>query len=254
MNRISGTRLDPAAWLEQALGVLALRLRHEVALTRALRGDGRQEGFLGLFLSEGEAEAILDELSGRLSVEGAAPPAAEVARMFAALAEARRADPEGPWMRIACAFGLAEPELDVLLLAAAPALDPRFGRIFGFLNDDMSRRRLTPALTLRLLDRHPLDMLSLRRMLSAEAPLRRWRLVEAESARPEIDMPLAISEAVLDRLLGAEGPAPGLRGGRPRRACRLTAGRSVSPGSRTGARCSSRCGTATRTSRRRGRS
>lgn len=212
MNRIASTRLDSAAWLEQALGVLALRLRHEVALIRALRGDGRQEGFLGLFVSGDEAETILDEISGRLSVEGAAAPADEIGRMVAGLASARRTDAEGVWMRLAAAFDLTEPELDLLLLAAAPALDPRFGRIYGFLNDDMARRWLTPALALRLLDQHPLDMLSLRRMLAAEAPLRRWRLIEAEGARPEIETALHIAEPVLDRLLGGEGTAPAVRG------------------------------------------
>ena len=69
MNQITNTELDPAAWLEQAIGVLALRLRHEVSLTRALRGPDRQEGFLGLFLSDEDAEILLDELAGRLAAE-----------------------------------------------------------------------------------------------------------------------------------------------------------------------------------------
>ena len=36
-----------------------------------------------------------------------------------------------------------EAELDFLVLQAAPALDPRIRRVYGFLNDDMARQYLT---------------------------------------------------------------------------------------------------------------
>jgi ATPase family associated with various cellular activities (AAA) len=201
MTHHAPARVDPALWLEEALHLLALRLRHEVALTRALRGDGRREGFLGLFLSDGEAEALLDEMSGRLAVEGAAPDAASLAAAWRRHAPARRCDPASIWARLALAFDLAEPELDLLVLAAAPALDPRFGRVYGYLNDDMARRHLTPALAQRLLP-WPQDELTLRRMLRPAAPLCRFGLIAAERAVPEIERALRIEERVLDFLLG----------------------------------------------------
>ncbi len=205
MTHEAPTRLDPAGWLEQALHLLALRLRHEVALTRALRGDGRQEGFLGLFVGDAEAEAILDELTGRLAVEGAAPDAATLAAAWDAHAATRR-DPAGIWRRLADVFDLAEAELDILVLAAAPALDPRFGRVYGYLNDDLARRHLTPALVQRLLPRPP-DALTMRRLLAAEAPLERFGLIALERAVPEIERALRIDERLLDLLLG-QPPAP----------------------------------------------
>ena len=184
--------------------VVALRLRHEVALTRALRGPDRQEGFLGLFLSDEEAEAILAEASGRLRASGTAVSAAEIASLQDQLAQARQIDPDGIWVRLASLFGLAEAELDLLLYAAAPAIDPRYGRVYGYLNDDMAKRHLTPALALRLLDQHDPDMLTLRRMLAADAPLVIARLIVPGPERPFAECPLRVEEPVLERLLGAE--------------------------------------------------
>lgn len=200
--RPGSVALDPAQWMERALTVLALRLRHEVALTRALRGDDRREGFLGLLLSDGEAERILDEISGRLAVEGGIATQREVASLREELVAARRADRAGIWAQLEDAFDLAEPELDVLLLAAAPALDPRFGRVFGYLNDDMARRHLTPALVQRLLG-DDLDALTLRRMLADDAPLLTFGILQAESTVPMVERALRIDEAVVDLLLGA---------------------------------------------------
>ena len=202
MNAPYRTVFDAAGWMRQAMMVVALRLRHEVALTRALRGQDRQEGFLGLFLSDDDAEAILAEASGRLRASGTAASADEIAALQHQLSDARQVDPDGIWARLATRFGLAEAELDLLLYAAAPAIDPRYGRVYGYLNDDMAKRHLTPALALRLLDHHDLDMLTLRRMLAADAPLVMAALIIAGPERPFVECPLRVDESVLDRLLG----------------------------------------------------
>ncbi|MGV8937551.1 MAG: ATP-binding protein [Allorhizobium sp.] len=200
MNAPYRAVFDAADWMRQAMMVVALRLRHEVALTRALRGQDRQEGFLGLFLSDDDAEAILAEASGRLRASGTAASAGEIAALQRKLSDLRQ--PHGIWARLATRFGLAEAELDLLLYAAAPAIDPRYGRVYGYLNDDMAKRHLTPALALRLLDHHDLDMLTLRRMLAADAPLIMAALILAGPERPFVECPLRVDESVLDRLLG----------------------------------------------------
>jgi hypothetical protein len=167
----------PTLWFDDALILLTLRLEHEVALTRLLRGEGRQEGFLGLFVSDDEAQAIIAELAGTRSVTGAALNDARLAAMWAQASAARLADPRGIWSRYVIALGLTEAELDLMLIAAAPALDPRFGRVYGYLNDDMARRYLTPALARTLLDRHALSVRDIRAMLAPDAPLRAYGLL-----------------------------------------------------------------------------
>ena len=202
--------LDPVGWLERATAVMALRLRQEVALTRALRGPERQENFLGLFVSDDEAEAILAEASGRLRASGTAASTAELAALEQQLADERHADPDCIWARLTDLFHLTEVELDLLVAAAVPALDPRIGRVYGYLNDDIGRRYLTPALAVRLLARHEVGVADLRRVLARSAALRRAALLVMGPERPAIEAPIRVPEDVLDHLLGEPGIASDL--------------------------------------------
>lgn len=205
---------DHAGWMERALSLLALRLRHEVALHRALRGDGGREGFAGLLLDGEEAEAMLIALAGRLQASGTAEPLSRIERWEAEASGARQA-PGSVWSRLHEAFSLGEPELDLILLAAAPAIDPRYGRVYGFLGDDLSRRHLTPALALRLLGRHAMDLRHLRRLLEPSAPLIRHALITLGRERPLAEAPLRLPEDMVDRLLGTQLPLPGAPVGEP---------------------------------------
>ena len=202
--------MDAAEYLEQALAILALRLKHEVALTRALRGEARQESFLGLFLTEEDCQAMLDELSGRIGVAGGAETHARIEQLEAGLRRRRAAQPELVWTRLARAFHLTQAELDLVLCAAAPAIDPRFGRVYGFLNDDMGRRWLTPALAQRLLESHGLDLATLRRCLASDHPLQRNGLVRLAETAPRAEAALTVPEEVIDLVLGIEQLAPSL--------------------------------------------
>lgn len=203
------THLTPLSlWIDDALGVLTLRLEQEVALMRALRGETRQDGFLGLFVSDAEAEALIGELSGARSVTGAGLAEVPLPALWANVSAARLADPEGIWALYAARLGLCEAELDLMLLAMAPAIDPRFGRVYGYLNDDMARRHLTPALARVLLDRHGLSLPDVRALLAPNAPLRSFGLLRCETAPAFVDSALHICEDVLDEALSGQCPAP----------------------------------------------
>jgi hypothetical protein len=202
--------ISDAQFLEQALTILALRLKHEVALTRALRGEARQEGFLGLFLTEEDAQAMLDELAGRIGVEGGAAALVCIARAESELRRKRAALPDLSWSRIGQAFELTDIELDLLLYAAAPSFDPRYGRVYGFLNDDMGRRSLTPALAHRLLQWHDLDLATLRLALSPDRPLQRHELIRLADTTPRTEAAITVPEDVVDLLLGLHPADPPL--------------------------------------------
>ena len=148
MEDIQLSRPDPAGLMADAMGALAEHLRVEVAFTKATRGAARQDAFLGLTVDDEEADAITAELAGRVR-SGDLNAQEEIEARWAGIREIRRFDPTGIWTRLAVGFQLTEIELDLIMLAAAPSLDPRFGRIYGFLNDDMARRHLTPSLALR---------------------------------------------------------------------------------------------------------
>ncbi len=55
------------------------------------------------------------------------------------------------WVRLADAFTLSTLEEDLLLLAFAADLDPKYQTLYAYLNNDITRKRQTPDLAARLL-------------------------------------------------------------------------------------------------------
>src|SRR5262249_28672668 len=72
--------------------------------------------------------------------------------------------------------GLSELETGMLILALAPELDARYLRIFGFLQDDMTRRRPSVGLALDLICPSRRDRLAARGCLAPSAPLLKLEL------------------------------------------------------------------------------
>ncbi|GAA3300110.1 hypothetical protein GCM10020295_40030 [Streptomyces cinereospinus] len=115
------------------LGLVEERVRRAVAARRAADPDP-DDPYRGQYLTPEAAARLLDEPGG-LGVPGhetAHPPDGS---LLGALA--RR-------------FGLTPLDLDLLLVAVAPDLDARFERLYGYLNDDLTRRRPTVGLALEL--------------------------------------------------------------------------------------------------------
>ena len=52
--------------------------------------------------------------------------------------------------RLVRSFDLEPLDVELLLVALAPDLDPRFERLYGYLHDDVSRRRASIGLALEL--------------------------------------------------------------------------------------------------------
>ena len=98
--------------------------------------------------------------------------------------------------------------MDLLLLALAPDLDSRFERLYGYLNDDVTRRRATIGLGLELCGASPW-WAEARGVLSAEAPLLTADLlVVEEPERPYLTRSLRVPDRVAAHLLGDDRPDP----------------------------------------------
>ena len=110
-----------------------------------------EDRFRGLYISEPQVDALLAGPVGPL-----VPPAADgAATTLLAELDARAAEAEASGARIRLrelsrAFGLSPVDLELLLVALAPDLDPRFERLYGYLHDDVSRRRASVGLALEL--------------------------------------------------------------------------------------------------------
>ncbi|WP_213450317.1 ATP-binding protein [Rhizomonospora bruguierae] len=137
----------------------------------------------------------------------------------AVLAAAR--EPFGPWSAdpvdgrlgaLAAAARLTTLDVSLLLVALAPDVDGRFEQFYGYLNDDVTRRRATVGLALRLCG-VPEAAAAARARLAAGAPLVDLDLVRVEDPeRPVLSRALRVPDRVSAHLLGADPPEPLLTG------------------------------------------
>jgi len=117
-------------------------------------------------------------------------------------------DPGDRLGRLAEVFGLDEVDLSVLIVAAAPDLDPAIERLYGYLHDDVTRRRASVGLSLELCGQAPEHPVA-RLRLSPDGPLvERGLIVVEEHDRPLLTRPLIVPERVIAFLLGDDEPDP----------------------------------------------
>ena len=135
--------------LRSRLVVVEARVGAAVARRRAGDPDP-DDRFRGLYISDVQVDQLLSS-AGR---PGEVPPQPETAARLAAIeAEADAAEAAGGDLRLrrlARSFGLDEYDVELLLIALAPDLDPRFERLYAYLHDDVSRRRASTGLALEL--------------------------------------------------------------------------------------------------------
>ena len=98
------------------------------------------------------------------------------------------------------------------MIALVPDLDSRFERLYGYLNDDVTRRRATVGLALALADVAPASSAARARLLPG-APLIDRALVQVEDAdRPFLTRALRVPDRVTAHLLGDDALDPALVG------------------------------------------
>ena len=111
-------------------------------------------------------------------------------------------DDAGPLMTLARHASLTAFDLRLLTTAMVPDLDSRFERLYGYLNDDVTRRRATIGLALELAGASPTSAAA-RRALSPSGPLVDLGLVLIEDPeRPFLTRSLRVPDRVVSHLLG----------------------------------------------------
>ena len=121
-----------------------------------------------------------------------------------ALARAGGDGLEGRFDAAADALGLDELEGSVLALCAAPELSPRYGRLFAYLHDDVTRKLASPRLVARLLADDEIDVVSVLACFESTAPLRRngaIRLVDPGAPTPLAERQVKVSDRLVSFLL-----------------------------------------------------
>lgn len=99
-------------------------------------------------------------------------------------------------------FGLGELDELILLVALAPDVDRRFEALYGYLNDDVGRRRASVTLALDLAGTGPYDPVARGRFHPAAPLVAKGLVVLEDEERPLPGRALRVPERVVAHLLG----------------------------------------------------
>jgi AAA+ superfamily predicted ATPase len=136
----------PSRHLSLQLGRLDVLLHREILRLRAM-DQLSADDLRGLYISDAQVDALVNrtgaEVDGRAEV---AELTAQADRLGQANLE--RASDDLPWCRLARRFDLSAAEQDVLLVAVALDVDPKYETLYAYLNDHITRRWPTIGLAL----------------------------------------------------------------------------------------------------------
>ncbi|MFG1804909.1 ATP-binding protein [Streptomyces sp. NPDC049040] len=183
------------------LALVEERVRRAVDARRA--GDPEPDDpFRGIYLSDDAVRRLLDD--------PAAVPEPDPSDRERRAALDAHADPSLRLPSLERDFGLLPLDTELLLICLAPDLDRRYEQLYGYLNDDVTRRRPTVGLALGLCGVPPASG-GARARLSPTAPLQaRGLLVVEDPERPLLSRALRVPDRVSAHLLGDDTPDPGL--------------------------------------------
>ncbi|MFC5182680.1 ATP-binding protein [Actinomadura harenae] len=207
---MSGLRPGENGYLEARLGLLRERVRLLVE-DRGSDDPTAADPFRGLYLAPDTAMRLAEgppPAPGRDPDHDRAVHALNVHASNVGASNVREAIP----YRLAEVFGLGELDVEILLIAAAPDVDRSFEPLYGYLNDDVSRRRATVGLALDLCGL-PAGSASARARFAAASPLVAGGLIVVdEDDRPFLGRSLRVPDRVVEHLLGGDALDPGLLG------------------------------------------
>jgi AAA+ superfamily predicted ATPase len=195
-----------------------LLVRAQVARVRRLQSEDEQ--FRGLYISEQEVDALLENPIGmpqwlQREVTGSLDPKAALASLAQEIRERKQESIErGVELRLDVLrqlFGLDPFDLDVLLICAAIELDLRYEKLYAYLQDDVTKKKPSIDLILNLLAPTMEGKLAGRQRLSSESALLRHRLVElfedpAQPRSPLLAQCLKVDERIMRFLLDSDEP------------------------------------------------
>lgn len=175
-------------YLEAELARVDLLIRREVRRW-VVAGQDPNDDYRGMYIAQAEAVALLERPFGVSWGQWVELPPDEADAIEAAFdqatqqlaAMAQHFDAQGlapRLLELARAFELDRTALDILLLCVAPAFDTKYERLYGYLQDNVMRRRPSVRLVLDLLGGVGAAKFALAPYLEADAPLFAHRLIE----------------------------------------------------------------------------
>jgi SpoVK/Ycf46/Vps4 family AAA+-type ATPase len=169
---------------------LDLMLRRAVVLARSSRSSDVPDEFRGLVISENNVDQLLDSVdflgdiwkmddATRRTVESIDEELeGQWATIRARMEASDEAEQKLALPHLAGSCGLSPAEVDVLLIALAPELEPRYETLYAYLQNDVTRKRPTVDLSLNLICRTEQEKVQARDIFSLDSPLLHFGIVE----------------------------------------------------------------------------
>ena len=184
---------DSRDHLRAELARLDVLLQRELMIARLGASKDTPEEFRGLVITEGEIDALAQqpdylEARWRQQREAAAVlqqlddrAAALKGDIDESLAESGRDGIRLALQGLTHRAPLQREEIDLLLVAIAPELDPHYETLYAYIQNDVTRRRPSVDLALNLISRSADAKIAARRWLGADGPLRAADLLILEA-------------------------------------------------------------------------
>jgi hypothetical protein len=179
--------VDAAEHLRAELERLDLMLRLHVRRLRAAQ-QLNDNDFRGLYIADDQVDALLAQPD---------PPADDDATLLTdqivelAQRNRERARDSLPLRRLTRLFVLDDMSMDILLIAIAPELDSRYETLYAYAQNDVTKKRPSVDLALKLIAPSLAERMAILHLLSADAPLLRHGLVRLYEDPQDCEAPLA---------------------------------------------------------------
>lgn len=124
--------------------ILRLRGRYQLSL----------DEFRGLYVSDEQVDALLNQAreNNKSLPDNMLPDLVQLTVQASELSEQSRSQMPERWQQIKCHFHLSDLEMDIIQLAMLMELDNKYEVLFGYLNNDVSRKYPTLDMALKLFD------------------------------------------------------------------------------------------------------
>lgn len=181
-------------------------------------GQDATDAFRGLYVSDEEAEKLLQLPLGTSWGQSAPLPEKQENlyrhaliqaenRIDTLLSEAAEKNQGLPLVRLASLFSLTRFEVDALLICLAPMMDMRYEKLYGYLQDDVTKKQPTLNLILNLLCNPGIHRMAQLQYFSEQATLMKYHLIEkVDHSGDKIPSPLAqalrVDTTIFSWLLG----------------------------------------------------
>jgi len=163
------------AHLRSALRWLDLVIHREIVRLRASYQLSLDE-FRGLYVGDAQVDALVRGAAG-------APDAAGIEAAAARARAARDLLPaDSPFAHLAREYGLSMLEQDILLVALAPDIAPKYATLYAYLNNDVTRTAANPDLIARLAAASPDARRDVLAAVTCDAPLLAHGLLRGTAA------------------------------------------------------------------------